>query len=176
MSVPIRHAGQAAEPERHLRLEGREGALMSPDQVAAPNRCIPAPRAQRRKGAVRAVARLALGERLVAEQIEAVVQARVPGRQHAGAGGPSPPSSHQPPTPKPTSGRCASHHQAATVRSRKSRWRWPSSIVGRRDALPAHPVVAAARRKPRGLGLGVDSGDSSWSTGYSWVMTRNAAR
>jgi hypothetical protein len=103
--------------------------LMSPDQQAAPESLHPrtARAAKKERPPIGIVARLSVGEGLLAEEIEAVVQSRaaIPTENIRGSRS-SPPSSHQPSTPSAFSPRWASHHQRPAAGSSKSMKRWPS--------------------------------------------------
>ena len=130
--------------------------LMSPDQVPAPRRCIPAaPERQsiqaRPSGRSRASPSAKARKRY---RSKALCSSRaLPRCIGAGPDGPSPPSSHQPATPSSTRCRCCSHHHSRASGFVKSMNRWFSAYPWR--LMDRFPRVARRRRSGRcGRGIG----------------------
>ena len=146
VGAPVRDPGEpGVQPERDLRFERREVVV----DVARPARR-PEPLHSRRAGPaehehalVGPVGGLALGEGLLAEAVVDIVQAacRRP-REAARAGGPSPPSSHQPADPELPR---APDGPPTTTRGRPG-WRSRRSAA-RRDRPRRRPAPRA--RSPR---------------------------
>src|SRR5712692_11070921 len=125
VGAPVRHAGQArVEPQRDLRVERLEVVVDIARPARRPESLHPRrPRAAEQEDTlVGPVGRLSDGECLVAEPVVILWRSvPSPAWSFAVAGGPSPPSSHQPATPSLASSRWAAHHQAPTAGLEKSR-------------------------------------------------------
>src|SRR5918994_1049388 len=117
--------------------------LMSPDQVPAPSRCIPAaPERQsiQARPSGRSLASPSANARKRYRSNALCSSRALPRCIGAGPVGPSPPSSHQPATPRSTRWRCCSHHH--------------SRVAGRRDRGRVRRRVGHVQEEAALLGLG----------------------